>query len=426
VNDTDLDDKIRHFLAIVVESAPASPPFPLQPSLGAVRTTPNYVVHDEQRARPRRRHRWLLVATAAVLLIAVGVMVWNHGSEDSLQPVGPTVTGENIDVDHETWVYTQTSDLTCPDGTVSSGEFSTATFEVWTDEEGGRVRHDVMYPDGSSRSILQAGIGPSAGAPVWSGEARAQVVGCRGVANFLDEPGLVYLENFNAPIGPEGDPTAGPPADQLQRVEDAGTDSSGRPAEVWRFRGGGFIESIGPVHSEVDYFLQPGTGVLLERRFTEEIDGYGSYVQQFTRVGGEETVVDDGIFDPARFTDAGSSDTVPAAEFQEEGTCARGGSASICVVRDGQKIQVKGAGLAPGSSVVVRLRFDDPGLTPGPMEISTARIPVRVLEAVDVGNDGTVDAVVGETNPDTTYVIAGITADAADGYPLNSSIGLRP
>jgi hypothetical protein len=86
VNDAELDDRIRQLIAKVVEDAPASPPFPFNPSVDGVGHGPRYVtlpqaVFDIDSGR--RRRWWIAAAAAAVVVVALAASLMAGRSDPS-------------------------------------------------------------------------------------------------------------------------------------------------------------------------------------------------------------------------------------------------------------------------------------------------------------------------------------------------------
>jgi hypothetical protein len=409
VNDAELDDRIHDLLRAIGDIAPPAPPFPA--TIGDARPAPaDYVAFRAPRPAMKTRTKAVLAAAVALVVVAVGVLAWSRGIEGSAPPAEPpsVVTGEGVEVVHQVWSYTQNAYLNCPDGETDNGGFSSFEFETWTDVDGTRIRQDVVYPDGSERSILllnATSFPPNA--PLFSGTPHGQVVGCKGVLNFLTEPATLGLETFGSPFGSQGAPPA-------SLVSGPQSDSTGRPAELWSYRStGGRIESIGSLDQTMEYYLAPDTRALLERSLTQTIGDYGTVVQRYTLVSYENITVEGSIFDDAAFAaGASTSGTVPASVFQEEGTCARGGSASVCVIRRDGGLSVKAAGLEPDSDVELTLNVGGNRIsrrvTAGPAGIIDTQ---PLLEAID---------------PPRAIVIVGVSGTAADQYPLNNSISLYP
>lgn len=268
----------------------------------------------------RRRARRQIVGPrraltlAAVIALLVGPAAWWATRAD---PDVSVSSGRSLSVRvaYERVEYRQSADLVCPAGPLPGSGPDRATFESWADAEGDQYRNTVTYPDGSSRSVVAVGD------PWWptelyqKGTMASRPLGCAGAVGIMvAEPASSSHFSLNPPKtlpAPLPDGTA-----RVQTYRDLGTvvpgrhrDSAGRSAELWRSTITGSLDNgesgRGRGLTQVtEWFVDPGTGRVLEETYRYNIVGIGTARSSLTLLESSSEVDV-----PPDFFDLGAKDT---------------------------------------------------------------------------------------------------------------------
>lgn len=263
---------------------------------------------------PRRR---AMVAAALLTSIAGGAALWGTTDDDrSRLAAGPA--GESVGTiatQHERVEYEQDAQLACTASSLSvPGSYDTMVIESWGDPTTGRWRTTVTYPDGSSRDVLVVGP-PTLQSPVLvRGMARGDVLGCEPSDGGLlvAEPAQSDLYFLNHPLAGQRTATGAPWVIGYDtsgtQVPGSHVDSRGRTAELWRQQVTGFIDSgtdRRPVTQVTQWFVEPGTGRVLERTYENVIESLGRATSRTTLIESGPVTVPTDFFDEAGYQRSG-------------------------------------------------------------------------------------------------------------------------
>lgn len=274
-------------------------------------------------------HRRVLVAAAISVVLAASATAWRvtDSARDRVvagpPPSSPGDAAGARTTQYERVQYAQEAELTCTGPLLArAGAFNQMTIETWGDPTTKTWRNRFTYPDGSTRDLIVLGLpGPSSEA-FGRGDVRGDVLGCpidgRDDRILVTEPGQGSLYSLNHPATREKTASATPagpgqldlgalvPGQHLSYA-DLGTlvpgehlDSRGRPAQLWRQDIPGFAELSGPrrrLLQRTQWFVDPGTGRVLERTFSNQVETVGT-------ARSIATVVESGsVTVPAKFFD---------------------------------------------------------------------------------------------------------------------------
>ena len=268
--------------------------------------------HPPSNGRQRSSYA-VAVAAAVILVLVAGFAVWRSGrtSEADLSAGG----GATISVIYERVEYSQSATLSCSAGSLPSDGFDEATFETWGDLSGMRWRNRVTYPDGPGRDLIVIGIPWYPTDLYVRGELLGAAPGCNGpVGALVAEPGqntffslnpLTDVPTVEDPAGPTHGSERSRPAvsgyrDSGVQVPGDHTDSQGRNVDLWRQTRTG---SVGddttqlPVVQTTEWLVDPTSGEILEKTYTNAVEGLGSATSKLTLVTSETTIVDANFFD---------------------------------------------------------------------------------------------------------------------------------
>lgn len=262
-----------------------------------------------QELRPVAPHprRVLVLVAVAALVLAGGLLLRAAEWRNEDATVASTSNGV-VEVAYERVEYSQEANLACPTGTPAVRGFNRSTFESWADNIGRRWRNTVTYPDGTTRDLIALGSPTDLEATYDRGELRGADVGCPGVDGLdilISEPG----QSGYFALNPGGDIMRSPDMaftptykDLGEEVPGAHTDSTGRPADLWRETINGYLE-VGTAHDQVpivqttDWYVDHETGEVIERSFSSEIAGIGTARSLLTRVDAGKRMVPQETFD---------------------------------------------------------------------------------------------------------------------------------
>jgi hypothetical protein len=240
-----------------------------------------------------RRWRWVAGAVAACVLAAA--LVWigripDH--DDAVVTNRPTTT-----VDYERIKYTQSTNVTCPDGQLQrSGRFDDATMEFWSDVAGKRFRERVTYPDHTKVDVISRGSPYYPDAKWIRGRPRGASYECEGIGIALPGPGADGGPGLNSqapkprlsdlpggvPDGREDMPAVVGYRELGTLVDAADHDSLGRLAQRWEQRVEGTYTDgpssapTGRIVQLQTWFVDPSSGRVLEDVFVDTTDNLGT------------------------------------------------------------------------------------------------------------------------------------------------------
>ncbi|MEZ5410240.1 MAG: hypothetical protein R2761_19575 [Acidimicrobiales bacterium] len=283
-DDAPLDQAIRRMVGALVEAAPEPPPLPTPGVTPAPTPT-----HEQD------RRRWSAVA-AAMLLIVGGVGWWMAaGDRDPVQPVAT----EAVPVAHQAIRWTQEVELPCEGG---AGAGTTAIeLELWVDVAGERVRQQATYADGAVRNQIWEGSQDHPARKFERGSSSYVAPTCPrwGAAAVDNTPGMM-----GRLAGPGPDLTPGDSSGRRIAVPGEHTDEIGRSAELVREESEGTaqLDDGGPAGSvpfrqTLDWYLEPGTGRLLQSTFRIELEGVYTVTTTTVVLADEDVAVARASFD---------------------------------------------------------------------------------------------------------------------------------
>jgi hypothetical protein len=324
------DDRLREWAHQVAEDSPEAPPFP-EARIAEARRAAGGRPATGSVLQWHRGAVALGVVAAAVTAIFVASRNGPSRGERVTSVDAPTTTPGTpttapapastaapaptgpVEVDHEVIAYHQDVSADC-DGQppAVTGSFDDVRLEAWGDAPNQRWRLAVTYPDGSTRDLVVEG---SAYYPVASyarGDARGRGVSCadNGVGTIVAEPARgpqMFSLNALAPIPVLG---AGQPAviaftPSGSPVPGEHRDSQGRSARLVRSDQHGYYGD-GPTKTAStrteDWYVDPSSGLILERVVHETGDGVFQAAQRTTLLTHDRVTVDTAIFDTAGYT----------------------------------------------------------------------------------------------------------------------------
>ncbi len=337
MNDNELDDLVRGEVLRRIDAAPQPHPFV---ELGR---GPAPVVRPEQRSNGRR---WLAVAAAVVVVASVGSW-WARNLGGDVE-----VAATGISVLHEVTTYEQSVDVDCVD-VVTSGEFDEMRIEVWGSPELERWRQVITYPDGSTATLLVSGSPYYPTGTVTEGIDRGRTVDCRnGIGQAA--PSIDAFTSLNPigpiPVAPGGGPAVPSYSDLGERVPGEHQTSDGTPAELWRQVIDGSSVSDGTQRRLVqtdEWFVEPGTGTVLERSYSQQADGIGTVGYRLRLVEFSSVTVASDFFDSDELGVSGRTAVEPTDDLVsmiDVDPLAEPGTASIwpAVPRDESPTELAG------------------------------------------------------------------------------------
>lgn len=254
-----------------------------------------------------QRRRALVAALVTISVSAVASLWYARAAPSSRVAAGLPASGVgNVTVVHESVAYRQEAQLTCADAPLSrSGAFNSMTIDTWGDAAGELWRNRVTYPDGTYRDLLVIGEPSRPREVLSSGEAKGDVLGCvvDGNGILVAEPGQGSLYSLN--LGRSARSNGGAPlspgyAELGMRVPGSFADSEGRQAELWRQRVTGFAEFDGgrhPLVQTTEWFVESGTGRVLETRYVNQVQSLGLAQWTATLIESETSSVPKAVFD---------------------------------------------------------------------------------------------------------------------------------
>ena len=260
----------------------------------------------------------MLAVVGAVAIIAAAVGVWRYsqpGDDLSVASSGGTVVTR-----YERVEYTQHATLNCPDGQLPDVGFDHSTLEAWADVDGNRWRNTVTYPDGSTRDLIAIGGSPWYPDELYSrGDRHGHPLGCNNltIGVVVDEPSAHSFFSLNplaqvpqipstelsTPLGTATVPaqSAVPSYRELGTLIDGNhTDSQGRTADLWRQTVTGFMTGTSgtwPVTQTTEWFVDPASGSVLEKTYTDQVDQIGTASWTQTLVSSSSITVAADLFD---------------------------------------------------------------------------------------------------------------------------------
>lgn len=267
------------------------------------------------------------VAVAAAVLLVAGVVY------DSNRGRGVSITagsGAEIEVEYERSEYTQTADLECtPRPQDSSPTFDRFVREAWADRKGKRWRTTITYPDGSTLDTIDLDSPYYPSEEFRRGRDATTVIGCGDVI-LLAGPSGGSL-NTMAEIPMIQSPGRAEPFAAVRRIPpDAEVvsgehrDSRRRSAELLRAVTRGFGDAGRPVEQVREWFLRPGTDVVLESTYSNKQEGLGSAQQRTTLTTFETRRVHSSLFDNEGYEPQGGRPLPPSATQSEKTVVAEG------------------------------------------------------------------------------------------------------
>ncbi len=289
-----LDDRIHQTVTTMLRAAPDPLPFE---QLSAPR-----VVREARPLGLRRRNLVAAVGALGVVAAIVGIAVLVSYGETTGTP---TSTSSGLPTYQRT-EYSQSIGASCNDDAppLSSGEFDAMTFESWADHDGRRYRMRVTYPDGSTRDVVALGDPWSPTELYVRGEARGRRVLCSDHRSTGGEPGDAAFWSLSPmaeiPRRPDGVPQVLQYSDLGVREPGRTEDSRGRAADLWRSAVSGTHESsagdVRALRQENNWFVDPATGLVLERNWSEDIEGASSFSSREVLVLSDHRAASDAMF----------------------------------------------------------------------------------------------------------------------------------
>lgn len=296
MTDEELDSAIREHLRAVTDAAPAPAPFPD----GQLRP-----------AAPKRATGWrplLSAAAAAAALIASGALWLGLGSDDGRHVVaGPddsAATG-TIRVTRERVAVQVMWNLDCD--TLDSGLGDPPVdivVETWWSVEQELLRQQWRYEDGTTRDMVLVGDPANPRQRADIGRTGGPVAfGCTDGTALVPEPG----DGDPFMLNPVGTGTAGHGTSErdiygAQVAPGQWEDRLGNPAERHVAFGQGIVD--GPAGTRIDatetmeWFIDPDTGQVSERRFSVVFDGLGTVSWSAVLLAAHDDEVPAEVFHP--------------------------------------------------------------------------------------------------------------------------------
>jgi hypothetical protein len=276
---TDLETQLRRYASDVLDRH-------VKPAKASQAAEQRHALNEEP--RPRRRIRVLASVTVGVVAVSA-ITAWlmmRTGSDDPRVAVGarePTASAPDGRVVREVIDYTQSAEITCPSGSPSvEGTFDQMRFEIWGSEAMGRWRQTVTYPDGSTRDLILVDSPTSPTVSYTRGVTLGRTYSCAGVGAVLHASGQDSVAALN-PVGVSSRARMPPVREYrtlgAERVAGTYTDSRERTVELWRRTSDAFTSVDGeqrPLRQTREWFVDPASDRVLERRFAESIEGIGT------------------------------------------------------------------------------------------------------------------------------------------------------
>jgi hypothetical protein len=247
-------------------------------------------------------------AAAVVAIVAVGLVVLGPDDRGAVVAAGRQGGAAGITVEYERSEYVQTGDPACPPPEATDPtSFDTAVFESWGDRTGKRWRLRVTYPDGATRDVIALGSPYYPTELFTRGDPRGAALGC-GSAILLSEPGqgdFFALDPMDELPG-DGTRTSVRRYDDVgQRVDGTHADSRGRPADLWRQVIDGFDGAHRGLHQVEEWFVDAGSGDVLEEGRRTTVEGAGTVSSRMTRLESGTRTVPADHFDTDGFVSVG-------------------------------------------------------------------------------------------------------------------------
>jgi len=291
-DDQQFENRLRKALESMADAAPEPHPYP-----------DHLLISDsDEPAIPRSDYgpnRPLAIA-AVFLAVSIGVGLWAARTNTDQITADSGVT-----VQHELVRYSQSFDLTCPEGEPEfTGEFNTMEIESWGSQDLGLWRQVVRYPDGTQREMI-ATDNPWAPTVLYTGgTAKGLEIACPGLGTIHHEPNKHLWFSLNPmaeppPLNGWGAPLTPWQSDLTELIDDASTGPNGQIVQRWRHvRGPGFASGADEVlgHLSQEWLVDPDSGQIVQIAASHSYESTGDVRWIASLVLLESTTVDAVIF----------------------------------------------------------------------------------------------------------------------------------
>ena len=299
-DDQQFENRLRKALESMADAAPEPHPFP-----------DSLLISDSDEPAPHQPsaadhglNRPLTVA-AVFLAASIAAGVWASRTTNNQITADSGVT-----VQHELVRYSQSFDLTCPEGEPDiTGEFNTMEIESWGSQDLGLWRQVVRYPDGTQREMI-ATDNPWAPADLYKGgTTKGREIACPGLGIIHHEPSKYLWFDLNPMAKP---PTTTQPEESTNHirfslgelVDESAIGPDGQPVQRWRYAvDNDFVYAAGEAafHQVYEWLIDPTTGHIVQQSSSSVYEGMGEIqwiselVARDTTTGGDELFNTDGL-----------------------------------------------------------------------------------------------------------------------------------